>query len=63
MNDGCNDDEDNDDDNDIEYDVGYDFRPPQLFSAFSYSLLFMILLNAMDRLTDRHSRLEMRARI
>ena len=73
MNGGCNDDEDDDDDNDNEYDVGYDSQPPQLFSAFSDSLLFMILLNLMIRLTDgptygsingqTDSRLEMRARI
>ena len=31
-----------DDDNDNDYDVGDDSRPPQLFSALSDSLLFMI---------------------
>ena len=37
-----NDDDSNDDDRNDIYDIGDDSRPPQLFSAFLDSLLFMI---------------------
>ena len=41
-NDDDGDDDDGDDDDDNDFDVGDDSWPPQLFSAFSDSLLFMI---------------------
>ena len=40
--DDCDDDKSDDDDNDDDYDVGDDSQPPQLFSALSDSVLFMI---------------------
>ena len=48
-NDDDSDDESDDDDSNDDYDVWDDSRPPQLFSALSDSLLFMIQLNIMDQ--------------